>query len=173
MRLVSGILRFRARLDALDTVGESTVSTHNVRAERVNFLAGVARGGDELALAALESSEARFEVIDRAANSATVVEDGIGVCGVLLLRVRVVGLANVLHFYGLLAYEECKRFYLARSARACHTILRWRRVVVRVRLAVAAAVSVVVLHRRGLLAVVPGNRGCYDLHQCCRLIKIA
>jgi hypothetical protein len=90
----------------------------------------------------------------------------------LLLRVKVVGLANVLHFYGLLACKECERLGLIRSAGACHTILRWRRVVVRVRLAVAAAVSVVVLHRRDLLAGVSGDRGCYGLRVCRRRTEI-
>lgn len=125
------------------------------------LFARVSGGRNELALAALEGCKARFEVVDRTADSTAVVEDSIGVCGVLLLRVRVVGLANVLHFHGLLAYKEYERLYLVRSARACHTILRWRRVVVRVRLAVAAAVSIVVLHRRDLLAGVSGDRGCY------------
>lgn len=106
-------MRFGTRLDALDTVGESAVATHNVRAERINFFAGIAGRGNELALAALESCEARFEVVNRTADGTAVVEDGIGVCGVLLLRVGVVGLApHVLHFNGLLAWRECERVLL-------------------------------------------------------------
>ena len=51
---------------------------------------------------------------------------------------------------------------LVTSARACHTILRWRRIVVRVGLAIAAAIAavVVVLHRRDLSAGVSGKGGC-------------
>jgi hypothetical protein len=57
----------------------------------------------------LESRKARFEVVDGAADGAAVVEDGIGICGVLLLCVWVVGLEHVLHFYGLLAWKGCER----------------------------------------------------------------
>jgi hypothetical protein len=101
--LVPGVLRLVARLDTLHTVGKSAVAAHDICAEGVDFLARVARRGDELTLAALEGGKTGLEVVDRAADGAAVVEDGIGVCGVLLLCVRVVGLAHVLHFDGLLA----------------------------------------------------------------------
>jgi len=103
LRLVPWILRLGARLDTLHTVGKSAVAAHDICAEGVDLFARVARRGDELTLAALEGGKTGLEVINRAADGAAVVEDGIGVCRVLLLCVWVVGLAHVLHFYGLLA----------------------------------------------------------------------
>jgi hypothetical protein len=75
----------------------------------------------------------------------------------LLLRVWVVGLGHVLHFHGLLAWEECERLRrLGRPGEAYHTILRWRRIVIWVGLAVTAAVVVVVLLSRC-------QRGCLGI----------
>ena len=102
--LVPWVLRLVARLDTLHTVGKSAVAAHDICAEGVDFFARVARRGDELTLAALEGGKTGLEVVDRAADGAAIVEDSIGVCGVLLLCVRVVGLAHVLHFDGLLTW---------------------------------------------------------------------
>jgi hypothetical protein len=101
--LVPRVLGVVARLDALHAVGKSAVAAHDICAEGIDFFARVARRGDELTLATLEGGKTGLEVVDRATDGAAVVEDGIGVCRVLLVCVRVVGLAHVLHFDGLLA----------------------------------------------------------------------
>lgn len=64
-------------LDTLDAIGQSTVSTHNVCAEAIDFLVRSAGAGNKVALQALQVVQTSLEVINRASDSAAVIENGV------------------------------------------------------------------------------------------------
>ena len=79
LRLVARLAGIRLRLDALHAIRESAVARHDIRAHAVDLLVARAVAGNEAALDALQVLQARLEVVDRTADGAALVEDGIGV----------------------------------------------------------------------------------------------
>lgn len=85
-------------LDTLDAIGQSTVSTHNVCAEAIDFLVRGAGAGNKVALQALQVVQTSLEIIDGASDSATVIENGVWIARLRCGRIWSSVAGEGLHF---------------------------------------------------------------------------
>ena len=79
LRLVHWLLCLPLALDALYTICQPAVAGHDVGGHGVDFFIRGAIAADEAALHALQVGEAVLEIVNRTADGAALVEDGIGV----------------------------------------------------------------------------------------------
>ena len=101
LRLVHRLLCLPLALDALHAVGEPAVAGHDVGGHGVDLFVRGAVAADEAALHALQVGEAVLEVVDRTADGAAFVQDGVGVAALRLRGGRLLvwsALVKGLHF---------------------------------------------------------------------------